>query len=217
MLSFLNRFRIIRIFIQLVINPNRTDLIFNMVKILTHDPRRRSIVKTMEEKMLSDSSFTSMYESGYLAKATTMADLEHLPDGSFGRALYRHLHDNHLDLDFFPQIQPKRLIDYFSLRMYQDHDLWHVLLGYGVTVEDELAVQAFSIAQFGSPVGSMIITGGMLHLLLKSPLRAVAAIGKISEGYQAGKSARFLPGIRLYDLFAKPLQEVRGICGLAAA
>lgn len=156
--------------------------------------------------------FMNLYNERYLPKWPTIEELRLCPEGTFGFALFQHLSINGLDLDLFPRIHdPKDPLDYLNARVYQDHDLWHALLGYGTEVEDELALQAFSVAQFGAPLGILIISGGLLHLIAKTPGRAANAIRKISEGYRIGEKSRFLPGLKLIDMLPLPLKEVRAL------
>jgi ubiquinone biosynthesis protein Coq4 len=208
-----DRLRIMKSYFQLVRDPNRTDLIFKQVKILTKNPNEPGI-KAIEELSLSNPTFKAMFTDRYLPDSPKLETLAQLPENSFGRALYNHMHANNLSFDIFPRIHSDRAIDYLTTRLYQDHDLWHVLLGCGVEVEDELAIQAFGVAQYHSPVGTMIISGGLLHLLSKNPLRAVEAVKKVAEFYVIGQRAKFLPSVRLHEHFPKPLAEVRALCNL---
>ncbi len=75
-----------------------------------------------------------------------------MPQNSFGYALFQHMNTNKLGFDLWPRLDSDRPIDYLSTRIYQDHDLWHALLGLGVEIEDELALQAFGVAQYHSPI-----------------------------------------------------------------
>lgn len=213
-MKFWDKLRIMKLFFQLVKDPNRTDLIFKQVKILTKDPNQPTI-QNIEQLALSNETFHAMYDEHYLPEAPSLQTLAELPEGSFGRALYTHMHTHGLTFDIFPRIESDRAIDYLTNRLYQDHDLWHVLLGRGVEVEDELAIQAFGVAQYQSPIGTMIVSGGLLHLLGKNPLRAVDAVQKVAEGFMLGRKAQFLPSVRLHELFPRPLREVQEICGLA--
>lgn len=213
MLSLINRLKVTIMLFKLVRNPNRTDLIFKGVDIVSKDSDQR-IVKELEQSLLSNESFRGMHEEGYIPSAPKLTELAKLHDDSFGKALHLHMHKNNLDFTLFPRIIPKRPIEYLSARIYQDHDLWHVLLGCGTGVEDELAIQAFGVAQIRTPVGVMIIAGGLLHLLAKNPMKAVAAIEKISNAYLVGKKSKFLLSVKLHDLLEKSLDEVRSICSL---
>lgn len=216
-MNFWNRLRAIKMFFQLVKNPNRTDLIFKGVAIASEDVNQE-LVKTIEQLVLSDKPFQVMYTENYIPDLPQLKILAGLPEQSFGKALYKHMNDNNLDFKmFFNQnlnLDLKRPIYYLSTRIYQDHDLWHVLLGYGTDVEDELAIQAFGVAQFHSPIGVVIIAGGLLHLLGKNPARAVDAFRKINEAYQLGRKTKFLLSVRIHELLPRPLNEVRQMCGL---
>lgn len=212
-MTFWNRLRTLRIFFQLVRDPNRTDLIFKGVDIVSSDPDQRP-VQMVEQAVLSNDGFRRMYEDGYMPDVPQLERLKDLPANSFGHALYLHMNANALDFNLFPRLKTARAVHYLRNRIYQDHDLWHVLLGRGVTVEDELAIQAFGVAQFQSPVGTMIIAGGLLHLLGKDPSRAIQAFQQINEAYSLGKRAPFLLAVKVHDLLARPLSEAREICGL---
>lgn len=214
-MSIWERLQMLGIFIGLVRNPNRTDLIFKAVEIggrHKDEPIVKQVMGDIEKKQ----DFMKLYEERYLPPWPTLAELRLSPEGSFGQALYQHLSSNGLDLDLFPRINnPNDTLDYLNARAYQDHDLWHALLGYGTEVEDELALQAFSVAQFGAPLGTLIISGGILHLIVKSPGRAANAVRKVSEGYRLGEKSRFLLGMKLIDLLPRPLSEVRELAGVA--
>lgn len=209
-----SRFKILKIFIQLVLDPNRTDLIFKGVEIASKNPNFEPL-KMVQDLVLSKSEFNSMYQQGYVPDMPALDKLRHLPHDSFGYAIYNHMSTNELGFETFPRIDYKNSIQYLSARIYQDHDLWHALLGYGIEIEDELAIQAFSIAQFQSPISTLIVAGGLFNLLRKDPVRAVAAFSKINEGFNRGKHAPFLLSYRIHDFFEKPLDEVRQICGVA--
>jgi ubiquinone biosynthesis protein Coq4 len=204
---------VVILFWQLVKNPGRTELIFKGVEIVSNDPDQKP-VKVVEDAVMSIPSFKAMYEEEYAPLPPAMEMLQKCPEGSFGQAVYQHMKSNCLSFDLFPRYDSKRPIKYLSSRIYQDHDLWHALFGYGISVEDELAVQAFGLAQFQSPVALTLIAGGLIHLLVKSPQRALDAFKRINEMYDLGKRAPFLLGVRLHDLFSRPLAEVRQLCGM---
>ncbi len=212
-MKFINRLRIGKLFVQLVFNPKNTELIFEGVRIVSADGDDK-LFKEIETTYLSSQDFLDLYESRYNPVPPKLEKLKSYAPGTFGRALYQHLSDHNLSLEIFPRFEFHRPIEFLSLRAYQDHDLWHVLLGRSVEIEDELAVQAFGVAQYGSPVASLLIAGGLLHLLWKSPMRAAKALEGISANYQLGKRAKLLVGLKLQDLFDLPLPEARRFCGL---
>lgn len=209
-----NRLRIVQIVLQLIVNPRRTDLIFKGVKIVSEDGDTK-IFEAIENRFAANVDFQKMFAERYNPEPPTIDQLSQFEEGTFGKSLYHHLNSNNLNLDIFPRFECRRPIEYLSLRVYQDHDLWHVLTGYGVTVEDELALQAFGVAQYGSPISALLVAGGLLHLIWKNPLNAVEAFKKIVQGYQRGLQARQLLGIRVHQLLQRPLSEVQDLCRLA--
>lgn len=212
-MSILSRLNLLRIFIGLVRNPQKTELIFQAIEIATKY-KDEPIYKVMTEGLLKQNEFRALYEEKYLPAWPTLEQLRVSPENSFGRALYTHMTKNGLDLDLFPRLGANDPIEYLNARAYQDHDLWHALLGYSTELEDELGLQAFGVAQFGSPLGSMIMAGGLLHILLHNPLRAMVAVRKISEGYRLGERTRFLLGMKLVDMLPLPLEEVRALASV---
>ncbi len=207
------RLRVLKNFVQLVRNPNRTELIFEMIHVLSRE-KDSDIAKIVIASVFESSSFRKMYAEHYMPRRLDLNSLSALPSTTFGYAVYRHYTDYCLDVDLFPRFQAEHPLEYLSLRSYHDHDLWHVLLGYGTRVEEELAIQAFNVAQFRSPLGALIISGGLLHLLGRNPELGVVALKNVSDGYLRGRHAGFLLGLKLEDMFAFPLDHVRQICGL---
>ena len=153
-MKVVNRLRIARILIQLVINPKRTELIFQGVKIVTDDGDQ-NIFTTIENSFQDEKDFNELYNEKYNPSPPTLEELSLCSEGTFGFALHQHLKANHLTLGIFPRFEWRRPIEYLSLRIYQDHDLWHALLGYGIGINDELALQAFGVAQYRSPISTL--------------------------------------------------------------
>lgn len=215
-MSILSRLNLLKIFIGLVRNPQRTELIFKAVEIASRY-KEEPIYVSMSASLLKQNEFRELYDEKYLPAWPSLEELRLSAEGSFARALYDHLNSNGLDLDLFPRYSNDQKIDaieYLNIRAYQDHDLWHALLGYTTELEDELGLQGFSVAQFGSPLGVLLIAGGLLHLVMKSPLKAANAIRKIAEGYRIGERTRFLLGMKLIDMLPLPLEEVRALAGV---
>ncbi len=204
------RWLLIRGFFKLVANPERTELIFEAIRLLAKS-KDQGPTKVIVDGAKADPTFREMFNSGYMPLKPQLADLGRLPEGTFGRAVHDHMKKNNIDFELFPDEDVHLPIEYVSQRMYLDHDLWHVLLNYNTDIADELALQAFNVAQLRSPFGALIISGGLLNLLRKDPMSAADAIGRVSEGYQRGKKSKFLLGLRLHEMFDRPLTEVRAL------
>lgn len=213
--KFLDRLQMMRFFFQLVADPTRTDNIFNLIPIFVRSAEPQQLAD-FEASLLAHEGFREQWEERFVPKQPSMNDLSAYPEGTFGRAVYDHLNRHHLDLEFYPEMKMERPVDYLSVRMSQDHDFVHALLGRSIEVPDELAIQAFGVAQVGSLLGVVLVAGGLLHLFRKNPQAAITAMNDVSETYQLGKKAKNLTSLRLRDHLARPIKDVRKDFGLLA-
>lgn len=215
-MGLLRRLKLLILFVRLVRDPTRTDLIIQGVSALTKSPdenARRALFE-LEQYVMKQDDFVRLYKQNYNPQASDLKMLSLMPRESFGYAVYKHMNDNNLNFEVFPYQKSENFIDYLTTRIYQDHDLWHVLLGRGIELEDELAIQAFGVAQFRSMVGLLIIVGGILNLMGKNPSKAVDAFQGIHDSYSLGKQIPFLLSVKLHEMFEMPLDKVRAQCGI---
>lgn len=142
--------------------------------------------------------------------------LRELPASSFGGAYARHLDDNGITADY--QAAATRHVDdpdmaYLMRRFRQTHDVWHALLGIGITGHEEVLVHWFSWGQLRLPVSAMIMFFGSLkHLVFER--RWDALRHSALEAYRAGRDAAPLLGVYWEDLWEAPLDDVRATYGV---
>jgi ubiquinone biosynthesis protein COQ4 len=100
----------------------------------------------------------------------------------------------------------------FGIRMRVQHDLWHVVDGYGCDGLGEVCNVAFSYPQTGH-IGFMVIgiAGGWNYAKQYPDEPIMAAMW---EGYRRGRRAAWLPGADWAALLPKPLSVVRRDLGL---
>ena len=142
--------------------------------------------------------------------------LRALPETTLGGAYVRHLDGNHITADY--QAAATQYIDdpdmaYLMRRFRQTHDVWHALLGIGITGHEEVLTHWFSWGQLRLPVSAMImVLGTMKHLVLErrwGTLRHSAL-----EAYRAGRDAAPLLGVYWERLWDQPLDQVRARFGV---
>jgi ubiquinone biosynthesis protein COQ4 len=142
--------------------------------------------------------------------------LRALPKTTLGGAYARHLDDNHITADY--QAATTRYVDdpdmaYLMRRFRQTHDVWHVLLGIGITGHEEVLIHWFSYGQLRLPVSALIMVfGAFKHLLFER--RWAAVRHSMLEAYRAGRDARPLLPVYWEDLWAEPLERVRASYGV---
>jgi ubiquinone biosynthesis protein COQ4 len=137
--------------------------------------------------------------------------LRRLPATTFGGAYVRHLDGNHITADY--QAAATRHVDdpdiaYLMRRFRQTHDVWHALLGIGITGHEEVLIHWFSFGQLRLPVSAMIMFFGSLkHLVLEKRWHAVGH--STMEAYHAGREAAPLMPVYWEDEWDRPLDDVR--------
>lgn len=142
--------------------------------------------------------------------------LRALPATTLGGAYARHLDDNSLTADY--QAAATRHVDdpdmaYLMRRFRQTHDVWHALLGVGITGHEEVLVHWFSYGQLRLPVSGLIMVFGTLkHVVLER--RWDALRHSLLEAHRAGARAAPLLGVIWEDLWDAPLAQVRADYGV---
>ncbi len=142
--------------------------------------------------------------------------LRRLPTSTLGGAYARHLDDNGLTADY--QAAATHHVDdpdmaYLMRRFRQTHDVWHALLGIGVTGHEEVLIHWFSFGQLRLPVSAMIMAlGSLKHLVLERRWDALRR--STLEAYRAGRDAAPLLPVVWEDLWSEPLDRVRSSYGI---
>ena len=150
-----------------------------------------------------------------------LEDLAVYSPGTLGYGFYHQLADNHLNLDFIENRQenPSRNAEanYIGLRLYQTHDIWHVLTGYGISGLEELGLQAFQMAQVVTPSPALLLTLQIARNIVNQLLLGRANfLRPIFEGWQFGRQTPPLIPVRWEELWSLPLNEVRQQYGIVA-
>ena len=144
------------------------------------------------------------------------AALRALPAGTLGGAYVRHLDGNQLTADY--QAAATQYVDdpdlaYLMRRFRQTHDVWHALLGVGISGHEEVLVHWFSWGQLRLPVSALIMVFGTLkHMVLER--RWGALRHSALEAYRAGRDAVPLLGVYWEKLWNQPLDDVRAQLGV---
>ncbi len=137
--------------------------------------------------------------------------LRALPASTLGGAYARHLDDNQLTADY--QAAATRHVDdpdmaYLMRRFRQTHDVWHALMGIGITGHEEVLTHWFSYGQLRLPVSALLMVfGTMKHMRLER--RWDALRHSLMEAYRSGRDADPLLSVCWEDLWEQPLAEVR--------
>ena len=99
----------------------------------------------------------------------------------------------------------------YAARLRDQHDLWHVLTGYGRDVVGEACLLAFTVGQTFNPGIALIALAGALKLRKDVGMRIFSALW---HAYRDGRRAAWLPAQDWEALLARPIEDVRAELGI---
>ena len=179
------------------------------VEEITGRPRYRALLAEMQHS--EEGRRIMMLRPELSSQHVDYDHLRGLPETTLGGAYVHHLDANGLSADY--QAAATRHVDdpdmaYLMRRFRQTHDVWHALLGLGVTGHEEVLIHWFTYGQLRLPVSALIMTfGTMKHIVLEK--RWGALRHSMLEAYRAGRDAEPLMPVVWEDLWAEPLADVR--------
>lgn len=195
---------------QLVRTPENTELVFEIMEALKG---RATIRNTARLRRLRPELL--LRGDDMLDVLCDRDSLAALPDGSLSR--------EYLAFCKREGISPEGLVEassaapsqrdqqtpegWFTRRMRDTHDLYHVITGYNTTPEGEIDVVTFSYAQSRHLGFGLIGLMGALNSAKVVGYRA--ALGRWWRAYRHGRRAAWLPGQDWAALMPLPLAEVR--------
>ncbi len=103
---------------------------------------------------------------------------------------------------------------WYSRRIRDLHDVWHVLTGYETDALGEACVVAFSHAQTGNLGFAFIGVGAAREIRREN--RAIPARRAVLQAWRIGRRARWLPALDYEALFDLPLEAARKALRLRA-
>lgn len=198
---------------QLFQSPERTELVFVIIRALSGN----SLERTYHRVMASPEGRATLAENRSLLDV--LSDLERLralPDGTLGREYARFMDEQGLtarDLVEASSDDPDEDTVYLDPRaqrlgerLRDMHDLWHVCAGYNRDLLGEDALLAFTYAQTRNRGVGFIALMATAELA-RNGLRS--AIPVVWRAFQRGRRAAFLPAVDWEGLLDQPLAEVR--------
>ncbi len=203
------------------LSPLRTAKTLYALAVLVRDPDKLGKVFEMADALATPVLLEPM--AALLAKdaegaralaerprlRVVLADLRALPRGTLGREFAEHMDANGLDPAAIPDLPSPDRLSFLRAHLYETHDIWHVVTGFGTDWKGELGLQSFYLAQIPAPLSASLLAVGCLRLAAYDMQARDALMGEIVRGWQMGKQARALFGVRWNELWTTPLTDVR--------
>jgi len=198
-------------FIDLVRHPEHLDRVFEIADAMSG--QKRDVLETMRDHFAMDPrGAAALREKPRLA--TRLADLEGLPRGTLGRTYADHMSENGLDPAAIPVLPSGSELEFLRAHLYETHDIWHVVTGWGTDVAGELGLQAFYAAQHPGGLPLMLIAMGFLNAALFKVSDRNRRFEAVVDGWAMGRRAEALFGVRWDELWGQPIDAVRDLLGV---
>jgi ubiquinone biosynthesis protein COQ4 len=117
-----------------------------------------------------------------------------------------------IEREVVPHVDAPHPIMWYSRRLRDVHDVWHVLTGYGTDALGEACVVSFSYGQTRN-LGFAFIGWGAAREINRED-SSVPARRAAFQAWRNGKAARWLPALDYEALFAEPLEAARARLGI---
>ena len=201
-----------RAFRKLIRDKEDTAQVFEIMKALSGRSQARGygrMLRTMEggrQAFLRDELAHRLDDPVWLAQ---------FADGTVG-AEYRAFREARgftadglaaVEREVVPFIDAPHPIVWYSRRLRDIHDIWHVLTGYGTDALGEACVVSFSYGQTRN-LGFAFIGYGAAREIQREN-RAIPARRAVLQAWRSGRAARWLPGLDYEALFREPLDAAR--------
>ena len=198
-------------FLDLVRHPEHLDRVFQLADALSES--HTEVLEAMCQAFAED-------ERGAQALAekprlrVDLGELSRLSAGTLGSVFADHLRKNDLDPASIPTLPADTDVAFVRAHLYETHDVWHAVTGFGADPAGELGLQAFYAAQTPGNLPLLLLAVGLLNTGLFSTADRERRMEAISRGWIMGRRARPLFGMQWDRLWARPVAEVRASLGV---
>jgi ubiquinone biosynthesis protein COQ4 len=198
-------------FVDLVRHPEHLDRVFQIADALSNG--KLDLLEKMRDAFAADPRGASALRDKPRL-SVHLAELDKLPHGTLGRAFAEHMRANGLDPAAIPTLPSDGELEFIRAHLYETHDVWHAVTGFATDVAGELGLQAFYAAQTPGSLPLLLLAMGFLNTALFAMPDRERRLDAVTRGWQMGKRARPLFGIRWDELWERPLVETREHLGI---
>lgn len=189
----------------LVRDPNKLEKVFALRDHIADEVTLRAMLEHFRKDARGREALATRPRIGRV----NLDELAALPADTLGGTFARNMRAYKLDPSALPLREDHDELSYLDAHLYETHDVWHTVTGFGVDVAGELGLQAFYAAQFPAKLSYAIMSAGLLNTMLVAMDDADRRMDAIAEGWAIGRNAKPFFGVRWADWWARPLSEVR--------
>ena len=198
---------------RLIDNPEDTRQVFVIIRALSGNSLQRGFRRFNQS---ASGRQIASRDTDLVDVLKDTAELRKLATGSLGQAYCDFITSESLSADGLvaasepddqEQLNQDPGLQRYGARLRDQHDLWHVLTGYGRDELGEMCLLAFTYAQTrnrGLGVIALVAAFKLRRSLGAGVFRAA------TRAWRAGRRARWLPAEDWEALLEQPMDEIRG-------
>ena len=197
---------------QLIRDPNKLNQVFEMADALAEPAALEEMVARISaENPTVDAALNERHRF-----KIDLAKLRKLPEGTLGRVFADNMTRAGLDPSALPDLPSESRTQFLRAHLYETHDVWHAVTGFGMDRWGEIGLQAFYLAQIGGGLATLLLAVGFLRVSLYEIDMSRHLMDGVVRGYEMGKRAKPFFGTHWDELWAVPLDDVRRRLGVEA-
>jgi ubiquinone biosynthesis protein Coq4 len=115
-----------------------------------------------------------------------------------------------VDFDQFDRKpEPKSEHEIIDRHVFETHDIWHALTGFGTGPANEIGLQAFTLAQMEGVPSLTLVTLSMFRIFAMGGSDVAPLFDAITAGWRQGREAKSIFGVDWRPHLERPLDELR--------
>ncbi|KAG9306799.1 hypothetical protein G9A89_005699 [Geosiphon pyriformis] len=193
------------------IDPTRQDMIATL-----GETTGQIFLARLRDMMLLDTTGRRILREQPVVNSSTIniVKLRQYPQGTFGKKYVEFLDSYKVSPDSRVKVQyiQDQELAYVMQRFRESHDFFHALTNLSITVESEIALKWFELAQTGLPVSLLSSLVGPLRLTSAERARLFSVY--VPWAIQCGSASKFLMNVYFEEWFEKDLESMRRELGI---
>lgn len=185
-------------------NPLKTDIIIGVARALAKPQLFQETLRIAK----STPEGRKILEEKLPFPKLDLDQLALLPENTLGYKYASYMKSNNLDPDFY-KVTYHDEATYMFYRYGQVHDLWHVLIGFDISIEGELGMMGYTYAQANGQAAILIVALTFLHGVFFKPLDLKNYVESFVTGWELGRKTKRLFAIDWQTQMARPYDDVR--------
>lgn len=184
------------------------------VQAIARDYVPRSRYQAMADAYAAQPGGAEKLATRVRAKRRSIEDYQACPVGSWGHTCYLHLTGAGIDPLGSPLAAVDDDISWVMAWSFEHHDMLHAITGFGVSREDELGLQVFSLAQAPAPGAMAVVLTILIGCWTDGMGQRVALFDALVRGWTLGRFARPLMTWDFDEWLTLPLEDARARAGI---